>query len=164
VERSFRHGDRVVQVTGKRDGNAIAITTPEGSHTFEWQDLRPGEYLLRAGAVQSRVVVARDGNERWVWVDGHVHHLRVETAAAQRAGGGPDAGPVSPMPGQILSVLIGPGENVRKGQALVIMEAMKMQYEIVAPRDALVTRVHVANGQQVAGGVTLVELDGKEGA
>ena len=163
MERTFRHGDRIVHVTSQRDGNAITITTPDGRHTFEWQELRPGEYLLRDGAAQSRCVVARDGNQRWVWVDGHVHHLSVEGASTRRSAG-PEGGPVSPMPGQILSVLIAPGENVRKGQALVIMEAMKMQYEIVAPRDGVVTRVHVANGQQVAGGVTLVDLDGKEGA
>jgi 3-methylcrotonyl-CoA carboxylase alpha subunit len=164
VELTFGHGGRVVHVAGQRKGNTITVTTPDGQHTFEWQELRPGEYLLRAGAVQSRCVVARDGNQRWVWADGHVHHLRVESAAGRRDGAGSEAGPVSPMPGQILSVLIAPGENVRKGQALVIMEAMKMQYEIVAPRDGVVRRVHVANGQQVAGGVTLVELDGKEGA
>lgn len=163
MERTFRHGDTVVHVSGRHEANQVDIRVGEDSSTFEWEELGPGDYLLRAGAVQNRCLVARDGDDRWVWVDGVVHHLKIESATARRAGGATDAGPLSPMPGQILSVLVKPGDTVRHNQPLVIMEAMKMQYEIVAPCDGTVVRVHVSEKQQVAGGVTLVELDSLDG-
>ena len=63
------------------------------------------------------------------------------------------------MPGQVLKVLVQAGAAVRKDQALIVLEAMKMQYEITAPRNGIVAQVHVAEGAQVAGGVALVTLE-----
>jgi 3-methylcrotonyl-CoA carboxylase alpha subunit len=90
-------------------------------------------------------------------VDGHVHHLKMETsgAAAQQM---PSGNLLSPMPGLVLKVLVAAGDAVLRNQVLVILEAMKMQYEITAPRDATVAQVAVAEGQQVDGSVPLVVL------
>ena len=63
-----------------------------------------------------------------------------------------------PMPGKILSVAVTAGQAVKKGDVLCILEAMKMQNEIVAPHDATVTEVRVAANQTVATGDALVVL------
>lgn len=64
----------------------------------------------------------------------------------------------APMPGTITNVLITNGENVKKGQVLAILEAMKMENEIVAPRDGQVTNISVNKGQTVNPGETLLEM------
>jgi biotin carboxyl carrier protein len=63
------------------------------------------------------------------------------------------------MPGQVLKVLVEAGAQVIHDQPLMILEAMKMQYEIVAPRDGVVAQVCAAEREQVAGGATLVALE-----
>ena len=63
-----------------------------------------------------------------------------------------------PMPGKILSVAVTAGQAVKKGDVLCILEAMKMQNEIVAPHDATVAEVRVAANQTVATGDALVVL------
>ena len=63
-----------------------------------------------------------------------------------------------PMPGKILSVAVIAGQAVKKGDVLCILEAMKMQNEIVAPHDATVAEVRVAANQTVATGDALVVL------
>lgn len=63
-----------------------------------------------------------------------------------------------PMPGKILSVAVTAGQAVKKGEVLCILEAMKMQNEIVAPHDASVAEVRVAANQTVATGDALVVL------
>ena len=63
-----------------------------------------------------------------------------------------------PMPGKILSVAVAAGQAVKKGDVLCILEAMKMQNEIVAPHDATVAEVRVAANQTVATGDALVVL------
>ena len=63
-----------------------------------------------------------------------------------------------PMPGKILSVAVTAGQAVKKGEVLCILEAMKMQNEIVAPHDATVAEVRVAAHQTVATGDALVVL------
>lgn len=156
MDRAYRNGEEIVKVSSRLDGDRIHVAAPTAL-TFGWEELGPGEYLIRENGVQHRCVVARDGDERWIWVDGHVHHLQIASDTRPRATGGSGA-LNSPMPGQVLKVLVQPGDTVRKNQTLVVLEAMKMQYEMMSPRDGIVATVHAREGTQVPGGVALVTL------
>jgi biotin carboxyl carrier protein len=63
------------------------------------------------------------------------------------------------MPGTVLRVLVAEGDAVEARQALVVLEAMKMETPVVAPFAATVRAVHVREGDRVAGGALLLELD-----
>lgn len=65
---------------------------------------------------------------------------------------------VAPMPGVILSVSVSAGQNVKKGDVLCTLEAMKMENEIYAPRDGVVAAVSVVKGESVESGKALVTL------
>jgi acetyl/propionyl-CoA carboxylase alpha subunit len=65
----------------------------------------------------------------------------------------------APMPGTVIKVLAEQGARVGARQPLVVLEAMKMETPLVSPYDATVRAVHVAEGDRVAGGAVLVELD-----
>ena len=77
--------------------------------------------------------------------------------AAAPAAGALAAGEVitSPMPGNILSVNVSAGDTVKKGQVLMILEAMKMENEIMSPCDGKVVSVSVAKGAAVESGTLL---------
>ncbi|MFC4724132.1 acetyl/propionyl/methylcrotonyl-CoA carboxylase subunit alpha [Glycocaulis abyssi] len=64
----------------------------------------------------------------------------------------------APMPGKMLSLSVKPGDAVTKGQTLAVMEAMKMEMALTAPRDGVVDAVNAAEGQQVNEGDVLVAL------
>lgn len=66
---------------------------------------------------------------------------------------------VAPMPGTVIKVNVAVGDAVRARDALIVLEAMKMETPLVSPYDATVRAVHVAEGDRVAGGAVLVELD-----
>lgn len=72
-----------------------------------------------------------------------------------------DAGEIisAPLPGTVLDVKVAPGEKVRAGQVLLILEAMKMENEIVAPRDGTVRDILVKKGQAVTTGDGMVRID-----
>lgn len=85
--------------------------------------------------------------------------------SAPKAGPTPAAGLVSdgqkvdaPMPGTILNVAVKAGEVVKKGQVLVVLEAMKMENEIVSPIDGKVASVGVSKGDAVNTGDFLVQI------
>jgi propionyl-CoA carboxylase alpha chain len=59
------------------------------------------------------------------------------------------------MPGSVLRVEVEPGDRVAKGQAVLVLEAMKMEHQIAAPADGVVSGVHVEKGQQVEAGAVL---------
>jgi acetyl/propionyl-CoA carboxylase alpha subunit len=65
----------------------------------------------------------------------------------------------APMPGTVIRLLVGAGDSVRARQPLVVLEAMKMETPLTSPYDAVVRAVHVAEGDRVAGGAVLVELE-----
>ena len=106
-----------------------------------------------------------------VHVNGTVYEVELEeiTGAAPAAAPAPAAvaaAPVaaapaggeqitSPMPGNILSVNVAAGDTVKKGQVLMILEAMKMENEIMCPCDGKVVSVSVAKGAAVESGTLL---------
>ena len=71
-------------------------------------------------------------------------------------------GQVAPMPGSVLQTAVSAGDSVRKGDLLLILEAMKMEHRITAPMDGTVESVHVAEGDQVENGQLLVTIQENE--
>lgn len=110
-----------------------------------------------------------------ITVNGNVYDVTVEEGAAGAATSAPKAaapkaaapkaagqGSVkvnSPMPGKILSVKTSVGQAVKKGEVLMILEAMKMENEVVAPEDGTVASIDVAAGDSVEAGVVLATLN-----
>jgi len=127
-------------------------------------DLHPldGMLSLKVGDAMHRV--ERLGAHRWR-VDGRELDCRVLTELEQRFAGFGAAGEEDaarhlavPMPGRVVKVLVAPGDEVQKGQGLVIVEAMKMENELKAPRAAVVAAVRVVEGQGVEKGSILVDF------
>lgn len=65
----------------------------------------------------------------------------------------------SPMPGKILNVKLQAGAAVKKGDVILILEAMKMENEIVAPEDGTIASINVATGDAVEAGAVLATLN-----
>jgi glutaconyl-CoA decarboxylase len=64
----------------------------------------------------------------------------------------------SPMPGEIIDLIVKPGDTVNEGDVLLILEAMKMENEITAPRAGTISAVHIRAGDTVGSGAPLVEI------
>ena len=79
-------------------------------------------------------------------------------AAPVPAASGAGESITSPMPGNILAVNVAAGDMVKKGQVLMVLEAMKMENEIMAPQDGKVTSVAVAKGAAVESGALLCTI------
>jgi acetyl/propionyl-CoA carboxylase alpha subunit len=83
----------------------------------------------------------------------------VDAAAHEHAAGGGESRVTAPMPGTVIRVLVAPGDRVDARRPLLVLEAMKMETPLAAPYDATVKAVHVEEGDRVAGGALLVELE-----
>lgn len=81
-----------------------------------------------------------------------------EAPAAKPAGTQGSVKVQSPMPGTIISVKVSVGQQIKKGDTVAVLEAMKMENEIPAPQDGTVSSVEVSNGATVETGATLITL------
>ncbi len=79
-------------------------------------------------------------------------------AASPKAAAAAGEKVAAPMPGTIVSVNVSEGQSVKKGDVLVVLEAMKMENEIKAPRDGSISSVAVSKGASVDTGATLVTI------
>ena len=146
-----------VSLREARDGLEIAV----GGRAFRLRvtEVAPGAFVLEDGPRSETFHFVRDGDEVHLSWRGVVYHLTEEregTRAAHRhaSGGRLEA----PMPGKVIAVRVAPGQAVRKGDELLVIEAMKMENALRAPRDGVVRSVAAKVGDTVSPGVVLVEL------
>jgi len=112
---------------------------------------------VEVGGRTLRVAIVRSGDAAWVSCDGIVRRVAPEAA--------PTNGPAraerelrAPMTGRVVKVTAAPGRSVRARELLVVLEAMKMEYRLTAPRDGVVESVSCAEGERVDLGRVLVTL------
>lgn len=118
----------------------------------------PGLYRVEDETRVWTVAIAGPPDDRWVWVDGRV--ARLDPPAAARSRGRAASDELSaPMPATVVSVLIQPGAAVKRGDTLLMLEAMKMELPIRAPRDGVVMAINCEPGELVQPGTHLLELE-----
>lgn len=125
----------------------------------------PGGVSVRFGSRVHDVMVAGAGGEEVQLAAGAARAVATvlserARAARARSGGGSAAKELrAPMPGRVVRVLCAAGDEVKAGQPLVVVEAMKMENELHAPVGGTVRAVLVAEGVAVEAGALLLELD-----
>jgi len=127
------------------------------SHPLALVGKRGGEYAIRLDGTALHGTVRRDGELLHVFTGGQHYTLQyndpmAHAGEAEAAGGRLTA----PMPGKVVAVIAKNGQTVKKGEPLVIMEAMKMEHTIAAPGDGLVEEILYQVGDQVADGAPLL--------
>jgi biotin carboxyl carrier protein len=118
----------------------------------------PDRLIVHSDEVSYSAVAVRTGDKVQVSYKGRVY--TVESAKPRaRAGHGAGNGELrAPMPGQIVDVLVSQGDTVKKGQKLLVLEAMKTQQPFTAPFDGTVEKLSVEKGKQVGDGEVLAVL------
>ena len=156
VEISEAAGDKyVVVIDGRRfemDGRAISDTTlsllvDNEAYSIEFETNPEGgeNLLVRGELLQVEVLDLR----------------KMQLRRAQESVGGADGPTVvsTPMPGKVVAVLVKEGDEVKKGQGVVVVEAMKMENELKAPRDGVVAELTAVEGSAVESNASLCVIE-----
>ena len=125
----------------------------------------PGEAALDLGTVRLPLRWDAEGTRRWLSFRGRHFFLTAEDPAKLSAGarvGDPLEHLRAPLPGTVVQVAAQPGQAVRPGELLLVVEAMKMEHRIVAPFAGTVTALHFAEGDRVDRDELLLDLEPDE--
>jgi 3-methylcrotonyl-CoA carboxylase alpha subunit len=155
----FYVGEEEYRVPVRYEAGGYFLTLPSGTVHASGRLLDGDALIATVANRQLHAEIVRNGDTLEVFVDGR--QLRVRCEDRDR----PGARDVSvsglllaPMPGRVIEVLVGPGSSVEKGQALMVIEAMKMEHTIRAPGGGTILTVDYAQGDLVDEGVELLTL------
>jgi 3-methylcrotonyl-CoA carboxylase alpha subunit len=127
-------------------------------YALEGERLADGALLLRLDGRAFKARAVRDDDDWHVLCDSSYHRLSLAGLAAHEED--TSAGSLAaPMSGKVVKVLTQTGVKVSKGDALLILEAMKMEHTIAAPKDGVVREIHYGAGEQVPEGAELITLE-----
>lgn len=162
MHHAFKIGEDEVNVALSRTKGAYRLHTDEGTGEVALEHGPDGETTLVEGRERFRFDAAVDGDLVHVHLGGRTYTLRyrhpLDRLAAQQHGAS-DRQIQAPMPGALVSLHVKPGDPVTRGQALLVMESMKMETTLVAPRDGVVEAVHYALAQSFDRDAVLVTLE-----
>jgi biotin carboxyl carrier protein len=121
-----------------------------------------GVYSIEHEGTRDIVYVAGNGSNRWIFWNGRVFREQPPAAPARQARGGRGAAVETleaPMPARVVKILVSKGARVKKGDTVVLLEAMKMELPLRAPADLTVAAVRCREGELVQASQPLVELE-----
>ena len=166
-EVRWKDGEReVIVIARRRRDGTIGLALPGGTLEAHVQRDDDGRLAIRLGEDAFKAAVARrstaDGIDYVVFADGTGRTLRLvdplDVTQYEAAASGEGA-VKAPLPGKIIDLRVKAGDKVSKGQALLVLEAMKMEHTLAAPAEGTVKTVRYAVGEQVVEGAELVEFE-----
>ncbi len=144
---------------------AFDLELPTGRHGVAAAEDADGVLRLRVDGRLRRLRAVRDA-ERVVVVDGGRNHpvTVVDALAPPRTEAAGDGRLSSPIPARVVRVLVAVGDAVKRGAALIVLEAMKMELTLSAPSDGVVETLRCAEGDMIEEGAALVTFKAEAGA
>ncbi len=118
-----------------------------------------GRYRLSDGTRQFIAYAAGPSDARWVFLNGRVYVIDLNPRSTIRRAHDDDLALASPMPAKVAAVNVTAGQQVSLGDVLIMLEAMKMELPIRAPRNARVKTIACQQGDLVQPGAPLLELE-----
>jgi 3-methylcrotonyl-CoA carboxylase alpha subunit len=155
----FIEGESAHAIRVHFSGSGLRLAVHGKEHAFAGEPIEDGALSIRLDDRMYRARALRDGDDWHVFAGGDYRRLTLRRGLPGQDEEGRSGSLAAPMPGRIVQVMSRPGEAVKKGQPLLILEAMKMEHTITAPTDGVVREIHFAAGEQVVEGAELVTLE-----
>jgi len=149
--------DYTAHLSYRADGWLFSTAAAPDAQVLQLTAHHGDDYAIRLGEQTIHGVVRRDGDVLHVFTGGAHYQLTFHDPMAHAGEAELDTGRLTaPMPGKVVAVLAAKGQQVKRGEALVIMEAMKMEHTIAAPHDGVIDEILYGVGDQVADGAPLL--------
>ncbi len=157
---TLKYLDKIYPVELKREGGLFSIEVDDKRYEIKNLEIQGNLISFQMNDKRYQIYGATRGNVNYITIDGEYYTFSLEDEKRIKkkdTGAGGDA-VSSPMPGLVVKIPVKVGDKVSAGATLVIVEAMKMQNELKAPRDGVVKRINFKEGEQIDAFTPIVEL------
>jgi 3-methylcrotonyl-CoA carboxylase alpha subunit len=160
MEKTFLINGQEIKVTDyKKEGDQVRFSL-NGQNYFYMMIARDGHEMILDNGGRFRAAVGTFSREGEAMVIANGREAVAAVAGKKMKNAGSQAGGLtSPMPGKIFKVLKEVGSEVKKGEPILILEAMKMEHSIRSDKDGVIKKINYKIGELVQGGVSLAEVE-----
>ena len=158
---NYEHNNHVYNVKKKKKENHFFVTYDNTEYKIEAEEIKSGHLKLKIGDRILKSVITEGNSEKFVFVDGNVFKVKpVELTAKRKSKKKKEEGDLSsPISGKVVNVKVKKGDKVKKDQVLMVIEAMKMEYLIRAPKKGKVKKINFKENDQIEIGQTTAEIE-----
>lgn len=157
--------EKTLTVTPRPAGEGKIARVEGKEYCFKSLPISADELLLEVDGRLVPIFMAREGSKTHIFIRGETYLIEDQAALRMKRKGRPDdlASQVTPpMPAAVIRILVIEGARVKRGEALLVVSAMKMESTLTAPYPGLVKKINTIVGAQVKPGDVLVEIAPEE--
>jgi 3-methylcrotonyl-CoA carboxylase alpha subunit len=157
---NYEHESHVYNVSIERRDKFFFITYDNTEYKVEAEETKPGQLKIKIADRIIKSIITEGEKEKFVFVNGQVFRVKpVELTGKKKLRRREEGNLSSPISGKVVSVKVKNGDSVKKGEVLMIIEAMKMEYLIRAPYNGKIKNVNFKQNDQVEIGQSTVDVD-----
>lgn len=167
MEYNLKLGEQTIPVNiTDSEGESCNVQVQDNSYQVSFSQASANHYFLEVNGKGVNAYVSREQDGKHIYIDGCYYWVQDADELENRAllDTGFEAAPselTPPMPSEVVRVMVGEGDEVSKGQEVVVVAAMKMESTLYAPFDGIVDKVNVKVGDKVSPGQILVDVKQK---
>lgn len=156
---NYEHENHVYNVTIEHKDRYFFVIYDNAEYKVEAEEIKPGQLKIKIGDRVVKSIITEGNKEKYVFVDGAVFKVKPVELTGLKKQKKKDKGDLnSPISGKIVSVKVKNGDSVKKGDVLMVIEAMKMEYLIRAPYAGVIKKINFKENEQIEIGQLTLEL------
>ena len=156
---NYEYENHVYNISVERRQDQYFVTYDNTEYKVKTDEIKPGHLKIKLGDRIIKCIITKGDKDKFVFVEGDVFKVRnIELTGAKKTKKKENGNLNSPISGKVVSIKIKDGDKVKKGDVLMIIEAMKMEYLIRAPYNGMVKKVNFKENNQIEIGQNTVEI------
>ena len=156
---NYEYENHVYNVSVERRQDQYFVTYDNTEYKVKTDEIKPGHLKIKLGDRIIKCIITKGDKDKFVFVEGDVFKVRnIELTGAKKTKKKENGNLNSPISGKVVSIKIKDGDKVKKGDVLMIIEAMKMEYLIRAPYNGKVKKINFKEKDQIEIGQNTVEV------
>ncbi len=160
---NYEHENQIYNVSVERRDNFYFITYDNTEYKVKAEEIKKGHLKIKLGDKIIKSVVTKGDQEKYVFVDGDIFKVKnIELSGIRKTKKKEKENTLnSPISGKVVNIKTKKGNKVKKGDVLLVIEAMKMEYIIRAPYDGIVKKINFKEKDLIEIGQNTIELSKK---
>ena len=159
---NYEHEDHLYNVTVERRKDQFFVTYDNNEYTVTATEIKQGQLKIKLGDRVIKCVISEGEENKFVFIDGNIFKVKRIELTGQKKAEKKEGSLNSPISGSVVSVKTKEGTKVKKGDVIMVIEAMKMEYLIRAPYDGVVKKVNFKEKDQIEIGQITAEFEKEE--